>query len=78
MKIIKPGKAPCEDIFKGECGSCGCELEASRSEVTYYKHNRENFGYTYKCPTRNCNSNIFMYKKELLINHDNNSVTQDH
>lgn len=34
IRIVKRGKTQ-EELFRGECQSCGCEAEAQRSDVLF-------------------------------------------
>jgi len=47
MKIIKHGK--CVRLFRGTCESCGCVVEADRTEIDYQKSDGD-MPYRIVCP----------------------------
>lgn len=53
MKVIKEGKLPEAQVFKGECGHCTAQVLFSASEAQVSSHRNETY-YTVKCPTNGC------------------------
>lgn len=59
IKILKAGVIPPPHVplYRGTCNDCGCEVEASKSDLR--KHGDYNL---INCPTQNCGVPIVMYK----------------
>lgn len=63
MKILKPGKLPENDIMRGTCYRCDCEVECKRSECKL----DQSFGscdMLVDCPTEGCYVRITMEEAE--------------
>jgi hypothetical protein len=67
MKILRQGILPQNVIYTGTCHNCGCQIEASYTEVA-----RRNLGDRYSgefiecslpCPTNGCCRKIVMFEK---------------
>lgn len=63
MKIVKVGRLPQEQLLKGECSNCGCEIECKRSEAKSAPDPREKGDLYLDCPTKGCNSMIWLHEK---------------
>lgn len=64
MKIIKPGVAPKEAEYRGEC-QCGCIFEVTLTELTVQKALRWVSGISgYPCPT--CDRFIYATSMQLV------------
>ena len=60
MKIIKEGKIP-KYTYIGTCSTCGCIIEADRSELEMEEDRQQDY-YTCKCPT--CRFKIYCDLKD--------------
>lgn len=63
MKIIKKGKPPSEQVYRGTCYYCGCVVECTQAEVKSGGEDpRDGYSYNYvKCPT--CGKDLGVEKK---------------
>ena len=66
MKIVKQGVLPITSMkrFRGECYSCGCEVECLPDEVSLAERSSP-YSYTVrwwyvKCPTAGCSKDIVL------------------
>jgi hypothetical protein len=58
MRIIKEGHPPSEDLYRGECHTCGAIVEWQRKEGSS-SHDRNETLFHIDCPTKDCNTQIF-------------------
>lgn len=59
MKITKPGALPDEEVLKGTCTHCKCEVEFTKGEARDIQHSPKNeVYYMIDCPTKGCGRNI--------------------
>ena len=64
MEITRVGKLPSENLYKGTCSNCHCEVKFKEGEakVETFDDPRESQSFTnvtVKCPTPGCNYTIF-------------------
>ena len=66
MEILRPGKSPAKDTFRGTCRRCGCEVRCTRAETKWLDGDRPSeAGCHYvACPTPGCGEPYLYLKQE--------------
>lgn len=62
MKVIKQGKLPGKQIYRGTCSNCNTEVEFTEEEGKYMSCQKDGDWCEVMCPTIGCYNKIFGYK----------------
>lgn len=58
MEILKYGRVPAEQRYRGTCGGCGCEVRCKGSEAKPTADGTDEL--TVQCPTIGCGRRIYV------------------
>ena len=54
MDILKVGKLPGNENFRGKCTHCGCEVQCTKAETRASRDERDHGILFVDCPTEGC------------------------